>query len=188
MKYSDTTFHGTKKDLREYLARVKNKAFQNVTKEFEPKLKACQKEIEDELGVTEYYENSVPVIKKELDKLLNLLDAAGDIGVYASGYGLIGLSRNSDNLVDSIQSNIGIASSSKYSALMRERETALNELKKAWQDVNLGIVGKNQRVKYTCRDLEEIGFDLTPYYEYQFKNEQVHTPAVTINYSDLGIK
>ena len=188
MKYNQTRYHGTKKKLRVYLVGVRAKAFSALQKEFDPQFKECKKNLEDQYGLTEFYETSAVIADNELKKLLPILDKLGENGVYAyTGQGAINLARNS-GVANSVRNNIGLDSHASYQAIIRKYTDAETELNKAWQPIEFGILGQQKKIKYICRDLEEIGFDLTPYYEARLAEAQVTVPVINVDYDKLGIQ
>ena len=187
MNYAETKYHGTKKDLRRYLTQLKDNAIANVRKKYEPLLDEAKLNAMKKVGLTEYFEKDVKTLEESFNHLNQLLYKLEAEGIQYSTYGVLKLAYYKTDIENEMKQNIYFNKEKNYYKLNNQKQTEIEKLAQSWDPVLMGIVGQGKKVKYICKDLEEVGFDLTPYYEEQLKKSEVLKPSIHVNYKNLGI-
>nr|DAZ52300.1 MAG TPA: hypothetical protein [Caudoviricetes sp.] len=192
MKYNETNYHGTKKELESYLHGLYFDAITACTKEFKPAKEKALEEFLEKFSYKEWLNTYGKVISegfKELEKIMDEINEYYKNDSRTIMYPIDNLRRYAEgtsSIDDHVRGKIQALRIEEYQAIDYELTQKISLIKQEWTKVFEGIVdAKKRKVKYICRDLEEAGIDLTPYYEKQIaihaKQANLPTPSIDLN-------
>lgn len=192
MKYNETNYHGTKKELESYLHGLRLDAITACTKEFKPAKAKALEEFLEKFSYKEWLDTYGKVISegfKELEKIMDEMNEYYKNDSRTIMYPIKNLRKYAEgtsSIDEDVRGNIQALRIEEYQAIDYELTQKISLIKQEWTKVFEGIVdAKKRKVKYICRDLEEAGIDLTPYYEKQIaihaKQANLPTPSIDLN-------
>lgn len=192
MKYNETNYHGTKKELENYLHGLRFDALTACTKESKPAKEKALEDFLEKFSYKEWLNTYGKVISegfKELEKIMDEMNEYYKNDSRTIMYPIENLRRyaeSTSSIDQNIRGKVQALRIEEYQAIDYELTQKISLIKQEWTKVFEGIVdAKKRKVKYICRDLEEAGIDLTPYYEKQIaihaKQANLPTPSIDLN-------
>lgn len=192
MKYNETNYHGTKKELEKYLHDLRIDALTACREEFRPAKEKALEDFLEKFSYKEWLDKYGKVISegfKELEKIMDEMNEYYKNDSRTIMFPIENLRRYAEgtsSIDQNIRGKVQALRIEEYQAIDYELTQKISLIKQEWTKVFEGIVdAKKRKVKYICRDLEEAGIDLTPYYEKQIaihaKQANLPTPSIDLN-------